>query len=143
MPWINIWGISIPGYRLVDFVGGLGQLLRSADIWSDSESRLVLVPYIVPILAFVATIRTMAVHSAAARIDLLTCAAGVAPFVIFVYASTQLGGDFIELLSVGAYLTLVAAALLIVLGLVRPSPSSITVPTPTETASLSSRVDEP
>ena len=113
LPWVSLGGlISIPGYRLPEVARGLAQLANTfnPDDTSSADASLWLnIVYVLPLLS----LGVVAMAAANKRLALLGTIAGAAPLALFVFALMERGTGLFQILSVGAYFTLVAAIALI------------------------------
>ena len=108
MPWVSIWGMGIPGYKIPELAQGFRSFGSAVGIKQDPRSLFFLLPYLIPILAF-STIINLLGQSVPKKTDILAVITGIAPILGLIYGLSQVGLDLFQGLAVGAYWTLTAA----------------------------------
>lgn len=111
MPWVSISGCSVPGYKIPEMAGGFQQLGKILDGDGDPHMLVYYSPYIVPIFALLVMLNTLNGESAGSRA--LTLITGASPFVLFLYSLNEAGEKLFDILAIGSYWTLTAAAALL------------------------------
>jgi hypothetical protein len=109
MPWFHLFGVEVPGHKIPDWAGSLGQVIRSTTICDVDLTLLVAkVLYLVPILAGITIFRA----SRGKRPGLETTAAGlISPLFILLLAGRH-GIDVLNSLTHGGYVAICAGAYL-------------------------------
>jgi len=105
LPWAQFMGMSASGYNLGEF-GSYANL-----VW--------LIPGFSVLLIYLGV--------AGKNLKLIGVITGLLPFLGFLYALTELGGDIFHVLGIGAYLTMLSALILILasLGVLKTSEAPV------------------
>ncbi len=109
MPWVNIWGMGIAGYKIPEFAGGLRQFGIAAG--QDPTILILYLPYVIPVLALVTIVNALA-SEPTGQPDVLGLITGAGPFLGFLYVLSQVGANLFQILDIGSYWTLAAAGVL-------------------------------
>lgn len=109
LPWVSVGGFfSLAGYQLPQIMNTVRKFADSFGAQQNvpSEAYIVYAVYLIPVLAVLVIVQSM--RDADTRFTRLM--AGLVPVALLIYALVRGGGtDALKALSVGAYLTLVAA----------------------------------
>ena len=99
LPWGQLFGMTASGYNLSQF-GSYGN-------WA----------WVIPILAGITLFAAFS-GSTNAALPLIT---GTSPFVGLAYGLVKVGGDIFHILAIGAYLTIIAGAGIVLFALIAPA----------------------
>ncbi len=108
LPWVSFFGMSASGYSIPGIVSGLNQWGSSLSGEAASVPWQVYLVYLVPLTAIgVLVTDFLKTDEMIARI--VAILAGVIPIAGVIYMLIESGGEVFNYLSLGAYLTILAA----------------------------------
>ncbi len=99
MPWVSIWGVSLPGYRIPEIAGGFDQFTQAMGGKGDPNLLLFYSVYAIPILALLTLLSALAHKTDEDWEKPLSVITGVVPFAGFVYVISQVGEDLFKILA--------------------------------------------